>query len=76
MKTTKRLVPWPSWLRHRANNAGISGSIPLGTNFYSINDFKIHSLFDTLHAPPCLGVLVQVPVAVKDRTLLEKSTLF
>ena len=28
-----RLVPWPSWLRHRANNAGISGSIPLGTIF-------------------------------------------
>ena len=23
------MVSWPSWLRHRANNAGISGSIPL-----------------------------------------------
>ena len=30
---TDRMVPWPSWLRHRANNAGISGSIPLGTSF-------------------------------------------
>ena len=28
------VVPWPSWLRHRANNAGISGSIPLGTAFW------------------------------------------
>ena len=28
------VVPWPSWLRHRANNAGISGSIPLGTTFW------------------------------------------
>ena len=27
----KFLVSWPSWLRHRANNAGISGSIPLET---------------------------------------------
>ena len=26
-------VSWPSWLRHRANNAGISGSIPLETIF-------------------------------------------
>ena len=26
-----KLVPWPSWLRHRANNAGISSSILLGT---------------------------------------------
>ena len=25
------MVSWPSWLRHRANNAGISGSIPLET---------------------------------------------
>ena len=30
-QNNKKLVPWPSWLRHRANNAGISGSIPLGT---------------------------------------------
>ena len=28
-----KLVSWPSWLRHRANNAGISGSIPLETIF-------------------------------------------
>ena len=76
MTKTVRLVPWPSWLRHRANNAGISGSIPLGTNFYTITEYKIYSLDDTLRSRPCLGVLVQVPVAVKDRTLLEKSTLF
>ena len=25
------MVPWPSWLRRGANNAKISGSIPLGT---------------------------------------------
>ena len=28
------MIPWPSWLRHGANNAGISGSIPLGIIFY------------------------------------------
>ena len=31
LHTEAPVVPWPSWLRHRANNAGISGSIPLGT---------------------------------------------
>ena len=30
----KFLVSWPSWLRHRANNAGISGSIPLETTYF------------------------------------------
>ena len=29
-------VPWPSWLRRGANNAKISGSIPLGTIYFSI----------------------------------------
>ena len=29
----KDWIPWPSWLRHGANNAGISGSIPLGIIF-------------------------------------------
>ena len=37
------LVPWPSWLRHRANNAGISGSIPLGTTFCFLPFFLLHA---------------------------------
>ena len=39
MQRSVQLVPWPSWLRHRANNAGISGSIPLGTIYFSFNSF-------------------------------------
>ena len=31
------MVSWPSWLRHRANNAGISGSIPLETIYFFIS---------------------------------------
>ena len=32
-------VPWPSWLRRGANNAKISGSIPLGTIYF----WKFHT---------------------------------
>ena len=39
-----QVVPWPSWLRHRANNAGISGSILLGTIVFLIPFYLISYL--------------------------------
>ena len=56
----KKQVSWPSWLRHRANNAGISGSIPLETISFLECKYKIpinHRTTTFIHlcGPSCCG---------------------
>lgn len=47
------MVSWPSWLRHRANNAGISGSIPLETIlFFCIGNV----IYKSFLSPDCKNV--------------------